>query len=96
MTDQRNKKPKFEKMSKSRGNVISPEEVVFGVFELDPNYEFRTELHDGELIVVDYKDFGIWQDQIRTGFYFLASKFGKLPAFLHQKRKSSPSNTHSE
>lgn len=29
------------KMSKSRGNVISPDDVILGVYRLDPDHEFR-------------------------------------------------------
>lgn len=32
-----------EKMSKSRGNVITPEEVVYGVYEMHSGYEFRNQ-----------------------------------------------------
>jgi len=38
-------------MSKSRGNVVLPEEVVHGVYTLAPGYEFRDLA--GEL--VDFK-----------------------------------------
>ena len=42
---------KYEKMSKSRGNVISVDEVIFGVYHVEPNYEFI----DLQQYPVDYK-----------------------------------------
>lgn len=75
------KNPVWEKMSKSRGNVVLPEEVVYGVAELDPKYEFRDFL--GE--VVDYKEQGVWQDKLNTGFFFTATRFKREPVWLCEK-----------
>jgi valyl-tRNA synthetase len=65
----------YEKMSKSRGNVVLPEEVVYGVAELPSNLEFRD--IDGE--VVDWK-FNVWQEPI-SHFYFTATRYGRKPVF---------------
>lgn len=76
------KNPVYEKMSKSRGNVVLPEEVVYGVCELDSKYEFRDFL--GE--VVDYyKEMGVWQDKLNTGFFFTATRFKREPVWLCEK-----------
>jgi len=72
---------KWEKMSKSRGNVIRPEEVVYCVYELDNGYEFRN--WDGE--VIDWKAWGVWRDALNTNDYFTSSKKGKWPVFLCQR-----------
>jgi valyl-tRNA synthetase len=34
----------WTKMSKSKGNVVLPEEVVRGVYKLEAGYEFRVTL----------------------------------------------------
>lgn len=75
--------PQYEKMSKSRGNVVLPEEVVYGVHELHSGYEFRGFL--GE--VVDYKEIGVWQDNLNTGFFFTATRHGREPVWLCEKDK---------
>lgn len=75
--------PQYEKMSKSRGNVVLPEEVVYGVHELPFEYEFRDFL--GE--VVDYKEFGVWRDKFHTSFFFTSTKHGREPVWLCEKNK---------
>ncbi len=70
-----------EKMSKSRGNVVNPDEVVRGVYRLDPGYEFRDTCGN----FVDYKFFGVW---FKTGVgYHTSRKTGNIPVFLHFKGK---------
>jgi len=69
---------KREKMSKSRGNVVTVDEVVYGVYEVASGYEFRNAL--GEII--DYKFWGIWQDKSGTGDFYTSTRTGKQPAFL--------------
>ncbi|MHC4298020.1 MAG: hypothetical protein ACYS7Y_12015 [Planctomycetota bacterium] len=70
-------------MSKSRGNVVLPEEVVKGVFDLDPRFEFR----DLKGEIVDWKVKGVWfhDDGYRT-----STKFKRQPVFLHQKGNPVP------
>jgi hypothetical protein len=74
---------RHEKMSKSRGNVVSPDEVVFGVYELCPGYEFR----DPAGRLVDYRQKGVWRspDGYRT-----ATRFGAAPVFLHCRNNPVP------
>lgn len=75
-------KPKYEKMSKSKGNVVRPEEVVWGVANLDPKYEFRD--FDGT-IIEDYKKWGIWQDHFSNHCFFTSTRSGKAPVYLCEK-----------
>ena len=70
--------PKREKMSKSRGNVVTVDEAVYGVYQMDEGYEFRNAFGD----VIDHKFWGIWQDKADTGLYFTSTTTGKQPAFL--------------
>jgi len=74
---------KYEKMSKSRGNVVLPEEVVHGVFELPSGYEFR----DSENQIVDWKTLGVWRSE--EG-YRTATRNGRQPVFLHEKGNPIP------
>ena len=69
---------RWEKMSKSKGNVICPEEVVWGVLRMIPGYEFRNSLNE----VVDFKEFGIWRDCSDTNCYFTSTRTGKQPVWL--------------
>lgn len=78
--------PQYEKMSKSRGNVILPEEVIYGVANLDERYEFRDIIGN----VLDYKEQGVWQDKDHTGFFFTASNRGKKAAYLCEKGNPVP------
>ncbi len=77
---------KLVKMSKSRGNVISPDEVIRGVAELSDDYEFRD--LDDELI--DWKLKRVWFDH-NVG-YRTSTKYGRQPVFLHIKSSSIPPN----
>ena len=85
-----------EKMSKSRGNVVRPDEVVYGVAELSGKYEFRDEWND---VIDDYKKLGVWRSQ-EDGFYYTATRFDRRPVFLHFKDNPVPAlfggkmNTH--
>jgi valyl-tRNA synthetase len=72
------------KMSKSRGNVVSPEEVIYGVCKLTPGYEFR----DLAGKVVDFKVQGVWR-QADCG-YLTSTKFGRQPVFLHYINEPVP------
>lgn len=78
--------PIYEKMSKSRGNVVLPEEVVYGVYQLDDNYEFR----DLDNQVIDYTPLGVWRDKPRSGMFFTDTKHGRRPVFLHEKDNPVP------
>ena len=80
-------KPVYEKMSKSRGNVVLPEEVVYGVADLPSEYEFRW---PNGRVIEDFKDVGVWRDRLNTDLYFTASMFGRIPVFLHYKGNPVP------
>lgn len=68
----------MDQMSKSKGNVVLPEEVVHGVFVLEEGYEFR----DLAGHLVDWKLVGVW---LQSGRGFLTStKYGRRPVFLHE------------
>lgn len=71
-------KPQWEKMSKSRGNVVLPQEVVHGVEDIDKGYEFR--LVGGELI--DHQAWGVWRDKLDTGDFFTSTRYGRQPVYL--------------
>lgn len=73
-------------MSKSRGNVVLPEEVVFGVYELADGYEFR----DATGEVVDWREKGIWRDKLKTGNFFMATRWNRQPVFLCEKDDPRP------
>ncbi len=73
---------KYEKMSKSRGNVVMVDEVVFGIQELDRECEFCDK--DGNLIE-DYKKFEIWRDKLGDGMFYSSKRFGKFPVYLRNK-----------
>jgi hypothetical protein len=75
----------LEKMSKSRGNVVTPEEVVYGVRELKEGYEFRSTT--GEL--VDYEEINIYQNP-EDHYFYTTTRFGKQPVFLCEKDNSVP------
>ena len=79
-------KKKWEKMSKSRGNVIVPDEVVYGIYHLDKGLEFR--LCDGRII--DHLEWGVWRADEGKGFFFTSTRFGKIPAFLHEAGNPLP------
>lgn len=79
--------PVYEKMSKSRGNVVLPEEVVYGVADLKPECEFRF-ISGG--IISDYRECGIWQNCLHDKFFYTATRFGRLPVFLHYKDNPCP------
>jgi hypothetical protein len=70
-------------MSKSRGNVVLPEEVVRGVYELSHLFEFK----DLDARVVDWKLKGVWMD---TAGYRTSTKYGRQPVFLHCKHNPVP------
>jgi hypothetical protein len=78
---------KWEKMSKSRGNVITPDEIVYGVYEVNPGYEFRDE--SGK-VIEDFRELGIWRDRPNGGDFFTSSRFGKRPVFLHEIGNPDP------
>ncbi len=84
------KSPRWEKMSKSRGNVISPEEVVCGVADLRTGYEFRGL---DRRVIQDFKAVGVWCDPA-TGWYFTAERYGKAPVFLCQTGNPVPPLLH--
>jgi hypothetical protein len=71
---------KYEKMSKSRGNVVLPEEVVYGVLDLDPGYEFRDKYGN----IVDWRH-NVWRDKGKSGYFFTATRLGRQPVFLCEK-----------
>src|SRR3990167_10229920 len=77
-------KPLWEKMSKSRGNGVSVDEVISGVSEINCNYEFR----DINGYKIDYNKECIWNAGDYQ--YFTAKRYGKKPVFLHQKEYLKP------
>lgn len=69
-------------MSKSRGNVVTPDEVVYGVAGLPATgYEFR--MYDGRVLGrEDVQLLGVWQDRAGTGMFYTSGRTGKLPVYL--------------
>lgn len=72
----------MEKMSKSKGNVVTIDEVVYGVSSVASGYEFRDE--NSELI-----------DPVNRAYrmgnsYRLHRKYGHHPVFLHYKDDPVP------
>lgn len=76
-----------EKMSKSRGNVVTIDEVVHGISELDPSVEFR--FGNGQ-VIADYKAVGVWRDSPGDSMFYTATRHGKQPVFLHEKDNPFP------
>ena len=74
-------------MSKFRGNVVSPDEVVYGVYKTEHGYEFRD--LDGRL--VDFKRQGVWR-RTSDQNYFTAARYGQKPVFLHVCNNPIPVN----
>jgi hypothetical protein len=70
-------------MSKSRGNVVAPDEVVYGVYQAD-GYEFRDLL--GE--VVDLKTTYVWRNPGQG--YRTTKRYGNQPVFLHEAGNPIP------
>lgn len=75
------KSAKQEKMSKSRGNVVTVDEVTYGVYLLDPSYEFCNIYG----MPIDYRELGVWQDKANTGYYYTSTRTGRQPVFLFEK-----------
>ena len=74
---------KWPKMSKSRGNVVTIDEVVYGIYKLPHEYGFRD--RTGKL--VDFKKVGVWRD---TDGYRTSTRDGNRPVFLHEKDNPVP------
>lgn len=74
----------WEKMSKSRGNGVTVDEVVAGVAAVAPGYEFC----DPSGATIDHRAWEVWRDRSGNGSYFTATRYGKRPVFL--KRAGSP------
>lgn len=77
---------KSDKMSKSRGNVVTVDEVIYGVADLDPSCEFR----DLSGRVIDYKSLGVWRHRSGDSMFYTSTRTGKRPVFLHQKDNPEP------
>lgn len=71
---------KWEKMSKSRGNVVLPDEVVGRIFEMHPTYEIRNRNN----ILVDWRAIGAWRHYSADGMFYADSQHGRIPLFLHE------------
>ena len=69
--------PRWEKMSKSKNNGISVDEVVYGVAEIDRGYCFI----DRQDNVVNHRTTPIYRNQ-NDGFYYTHHNRGHLPVFL--------------
>lgn len=67
----------YEKMSKSKGNTVSVDEVVYGVRSIREGFELRDEQNQ----VVDPREVGAWESQ-ETFEYFTAVRMGKRPLWL--------------
>ena len=74
---------KREKMSKSRGNVVTIDEVVYLIHEVDDAYEFRDKYGTS----VDHRNMGVWRD--KGGDFFTNTRSGKQPIFLCEKGNPS-------
>lgn len=81
------KKVRWEKMSKARGNVVTPDEVIFGVAELAHGYEFR---HPEGSLLEDYKKWGVWRNNLHDSMFYTSTRTGKSPVFLHEKGNPVP------
>lgn len=75
------------KMSKSRGSMISLDEVTYRVREVDPGYEFR---YLGLRTEIDYENMQVWQDKGGDGFFYTPVRFGRVPVYLHEKGNPVP------
>jgi hypothetical protein len=78
---------KRPKMSKSKGNVVTPDEVVHGVHDLASNFEFRDiqgrsldDFRDQQGLSVNWKDWGVWRS---PEGYRMSTRCGRRPVFLH-------------
>jgi valyl-tRNA synthetase len=78
-----NEKPKLCKMSKSKGNVITIDEVVQGVYQLADGFEFR----DLYGVLVDWQKMCVWR---APEGYRTSTPTGKRPVFLHQVGEPVP------
>ena len=74
----------WEKMSKSRGNVISVDDVVYGVYRVAPGYEFR-DLHG--LVINPIQR--VRQDGPDYRYRYM-DHLGGAPVFLHLKGEPVP------
>lgn len=77
----------FEKMSKSRGNVVTIDEVVHGVAVLDPSCEFRDAFGG---VIGDYRAAGVWRDRAGDGMYYTSTRSGRQPVLLHERGNPMP------
>ncbi len=76
-----------EKMSKSRGNVVMVDEVVYGVCEITDGYEFRNINNEP---IEDFRAIGIWRDKGGDGNFYSSLRTGKHPVFLCKKGEPVP------
>lgn len=75
-----------EKMSKSRGNVVTVDEVVHGVRFLDNSCEFRDESCN---VINDYHKLEVYRNP-EDGFFYTSSRLGHFRIFLHQTGNPVP------
>jgi len=68
-----------EKMSKSRGNGVTVDAVLYGVAELAGGHEFR-DVENRR--IVEWQRCGVWRDRHGDGFFYTGSSFGGQPVFL--------------
>ena len=80
---------KRAKMSKSSGNAIGVDEVVYGVASVDDGYEFRT-ANGTRIAAGQVRELGVWRDRAGSGDYFTSERFGKRPVFVHQVGDPEP------
>lgn len=72
-------KQKYEKMSKSKNNSVSVDEVINMVAEINEEYVFIDQYDN----IIQIKQ-NIYRDP-NDGFYYTIKKYGKRPLFLVKK-----------
>lgn len=94
---EQDKSQPVEKMSKSRGNVITIDEIVSGVTDLSPGFEFRdcfgVKIHD-------FRKLHVWRAKYGDGNFYAGTQFNgvakemlgleRLPIFLHFENNPIP------
>ena len=69
----------LEKMSKSKDNVVTIDEVCAGVKKLEPNFEFVT--LPPQYAKVDYKEIPIYKNQV-DGYFYTVKNYGHIPVLI--------------
>jgi hypothetical protein len=69
----------WTKMSKSGHNIVTPDEVTYGVESCNFGYEFR--FKDGT--ICDFKAYGVWQNKNGGNFFYTSTITGRIPIYLY-------------